>query len=93
MIEGRILGHEGIGVIDEVATAASAFRNGDKVLISCITTWGKCVFCREHMYSHCPYAGWILGNIIDGTRRNTYASRMPTRVTSPSRFLSTTCIR
>ena len=36
--EGRILGHEGIGVIDEVGAAVSAFRKGDKVLISCITS-------------------------------------------------------
>ena len=66
--EGRILGHEGIGVIEEVGAAVSAFRNGDKVLISCITTCGKCDFCRKQMYSHCRKGGWILGNTIDGTQ-------------------------
>lgn len=65
---GRILGHEGIGVIDEVGTAVSAFRNGDKVLISCITACAKCDFCRKQMYSHCRSGGWILGNKIDGTQ-------------------------
>ncbi len=66
--EGRILGHEGIGVIDEVGTGVSAFRKGDKVLISCITACGKCDFCRRQMYSHCRNGGWILGNTIDGTQ-------------------------
>ncbi len=66
--EGRILGHEGIGAIDEVGDAVSAFRKGDKVVISCITACGKCDFCRKQMYSHCRSGGWILGNTIDGTQ-------------------------
>lgn len=66
--QGRILGHEGIGVIDEVGAAVSAFRKGDKVLISCITACAKCDFCRKQMYSHCRNGGWILGNVIDGTQ-------------------------
>jgi alcohol dehydrogenase len=66
--EGRILGHEGIGVIDEAGAAVSSFRKGDKVLISCITACGKCDFCRKQMYSHCRSGGWILGNTIDGTQ-------------------------
>ena len=66
--DGRILGHEGIGVIDETGSAVSAFHTGDKVLISCITSCGKCDFCRKQMYSHCRNGGWILGNTIDGTQ-------------------------
>jgi alcohol dehydrogenase len=66
--EGRILGHEGIGVVDEVGSAVSVFRKGDKVLISCVTTCGKCDFCRKQMFSHCRNGGWILGNTIDGTQ-------------------------
>jgi alcohol dehydrogenase len=66
--EGRILGHEGIGVVDEVGAAVSIFRKGDKVLISCVTACAKCDFCRKQMYSHCRNGGWILGNTIDGTQ-------------------------
>ena len=66
--EGRILGHEGVGVVDEVGSSVSSFRKGDKVLISCITSCGKCDFCRKQMYSHCRNGGWILGNLIDGTQ-------------------------
>ena len=66
--DGRILGHEGVGVVDQVGSAVSAFRKGDKVLISCITSCGKCDFCKKGMYSHCRSGGWILGNTIDGTQ-------------------------
>lgn len=65
---GRILGHEGLGVIDEVGAAVSAFRKEDRVLISCITACAKCYLCRKQMYSHCRSGGWILGNKIDGTQ-------------------------
>src|ERR1700691_1358616 len=65
---GRILGHEGVGVIDKVGPAVTACKPGDRVLISCISACGKCVYCRKLMYSHCTTGGWILGNKIDGTQ-------------------------
>ena len=65
---GRILGHEGVGVIDSVGAGVTAFRAGDRVLISCISSCGKCEYCRRGMYSHCSTGGWILGNQIDGTQ-------------------------
>jgi alcohol dehydrogenase len=65
---GRILGHEGVGIIDEAGPAVSAFKKGDRVLISCVTSCGSCVYCRRLMFSHCVEGGWILGNTIDGTQ-------------------------
>lgn len=65
---GRILGHEGVGVIEETGSAVTSFKSGDRVLISCITSCGKCERCRGRMYSHCLQGGWILGNTIDGTQ-------------------------
>jgi alcohol dehydrogenase len=65
---GRILGHEGVGVVDSVGPGVTAFRAGDHVLISCISACGKCDYCRRGMYSHCTTGGWILGNEIDGTQ-------------------------
>jgi len=65
---GRILGHEGVGVIDGVGAGVTGFRPGDRVLISCISACGKCEYCRKGMYSHCTTGGWILGNEIDGTQ-------------------------
>ncbi len=66
--DGRTLGHEGVGVIENVGSSVSNFRTGDNVLISCITSCGKCDYCRKGMYSHCEHGGWILGNMIDGTQ-------------------------
>ena len=65
---GRILGHEGVGIIDAVGSAVTDFKTGDRVLISCVSACGKCVYCRKQMYSHCVHGGWILGNTIDGTQ-------------------------
>ncbi len=65
---GRILGHEGVGIIDKAGPAVTMFRPGDRVLISCISACGKCAYCRKLMYSHCTTGGWILGNKIDGTQ-------------------------
>jgi alcohol dehydrogenase len=66
--DGRILGHEGIGVVEEVGAAVTEFHVGDKVIISCVTACLKCDFCRRGMYSHCRHGGWILGYTIDGTQ-------------------------
>jgi alcohol dehydrogenase len=65
---GRILGHEGVGIIAEVGAGVTGFAKGDAVLISCISSCGKCEYCRRGMYSHCMTGGWILGNAIDGTQ-------------------------
>lgn len=65
---GRILGHEGVGVVDSVGAGVGSFKPGDRVLISCITACGRCDYCRRGMYSHCATGGWILGNEIDGTQ-------------------------
>jgi alcohol dehydrogenase len=66
--EGRILGHEGVGIIEEVGSSVSNFKKGDHVIISCVTSCGKCESCKKGMYSHCEKGGWILGYMIDGTQ-------------------------
>ncbi|MBS0632590.1 MAG: zinc-dependent alcohol dehydrogenase family protein [Verrucomicrobia bacterium] len=65
---GLTLGHEGVGVVTATGSGVSAFKPGDRVLISCITSCGKCPSCRRGMYSHCEDGGWILGHLIDGTQ-------------------------
>ena len=67
-LPGRILGHEGVGIVDSIGSAVTGFKVGDCVLISCISSCGKCVYCRKLMYSHCTTGGWVLGNRIDGTQ-------------------------
>lgn len=66
--EGRTLGHEGVGIVEEVGGAVRNFRQGDAVLISCITSCGSCPNCKRQLYSHCDDGGWQLGNTIDGTQ-------------------------
>ncbi len=67
--DGRILGHEGVGVVEQVGASVSNFKVGDHVLISCISSCGRCASCKKGMYSHCENGGgWILGNLIDGTQ-------------------------
>jgi alcohol dehydrogenase len=66
--DGRILGHEGVGVVEETGAAVSSFHRGDEVVVSCVTACGKCAFCRKGMNSHCADGGWILGYLIDGTQ-------------------------
>jgi alcohol dehydrogenase len=66
--DGRILGHEGVGIVEEVGSAVTRIHKGDKALISCITSCGTCAFCKKGMYSHCEDGGWVLGHLIDGTQ-------------------------
>lgn len=65
---GRVLGHEGVGVVEEVGDAVQNINAGDKVLIAAITADGRCDHCKVGMYSHCRNGGWILGHLIDGTQ-------------------------
>lgn len=65
---GRTLGHEGVGIVEEVGNAVVNFKPGDPVLISCVTSCGKCANCKRQLYAHCSDGGWILGHLIDGTQ-------------------------
>lgn len=65
---GTTLGHEGIGIIEEVGSSVSNFKKGDQVIISCITSDGSCEYCKKQMYAHCEDGGWILGHLINGTQ-------------------------
>lgn len=69
--EGRILGHEGVGVVTEVGSEVSDIQVGDRVIISCISKCGTCSYCEADMPSHCQTLGgigWIFGHLIDGTQ-------------------------
>src|ERR1700693_2731640 len=67
--DGRILGHEAVGTVEQVGRGVKNLKPGDGVLVSCITACGACRFCREARYGQClGGGGWILGHLIDGTQ-------------------------
>ena len=66
--EGTILGHEGIGIVEEVGPGVKNFKVGDKVIVSCVTVCGSCDNCKKALYAHCEDGGWILGHLINGTQ-------------------------
>jgi alcohol dehydrogenase len=64
---GRILGHEAVGTVVEIGDAVTTLEPGDRVLVSCITSCGRCRFCKEGRYGLCiGGGGWIFGHLIDG---------------------------
>jgi alcohol dehydrogenase len=69
MVDGRIIGHEAVGTVEEIGSGVKNIHVGDRVLVSCITACSACRFCREGRYGQCTGGGgWILGNLIDGTQ-------------------------
>jgi alcohol dehydrogenase len=66
-IPGTVLGHEAVGTVQEVGAAVTTLAAGDRVLVSCITSCGRCRFCKEGRYGQClGGGGWIFGHLING---------------------------
>ena len=64
---GTILGHEAVGTVVEVGASVTTIAVGERVLVSCITSCGRCRFCKEAHYGLCiGGGGWIFGHRIDG---------------------------
>jgi alcohol dehydrogenase len=64
---GTILGHEAVGTVEEVGVGVSTVAAGDRVLMSCVSSCGRCRFCNEGRYGQClGGGGWIFGHLIDG---------------------------
>lgn len=69
VIDGRILGHEAVGTIVKAGSGVKTFKEGDRVLVSCVSACGHCRFCREGRFGQClGGGGWILGYMINGTQ-------------------------
>ncbi|MGE5636994.1 MAG: zinc-dependent alcohol dehydrogenase family protein [Nocardioidaceae bacterium] len=67
--DGRTLGHEAVGTVVATGDSVRGFKEGDRVLVSCISSCGRCAYCRRGMYGQClEGGGWILGHLIDGTQ-------------------------
>lgn len=56
MRPGTILGHEGVGIVEEAGTAVRNFKPGDRVVIASTIACGNCSYCRAGYYSQCDVA-------------------------------------
>jgi alcohol dehydrogenase len=64
---GTILGHEAVGTVLEVGAGVSTVTPGDRVLVSCVSSCGRCRYCNEGRYGQClGGGGWIFGHLING---------------------------
>jgi alcohol dehydrogenase len=66
---GRVLGHEAVGTVVERGTGVHSRREGERVLLSCVSACGHCRYCREGRFGQClGGGGWIFGHLIDGVQ-------------------------
>ena len=67
-VPGITVGHEMVGVVEEVGPAVHRVRPGDRVTVNVETFCGECFFCRHGWVNNCtdPNGGWALGCRIDG---------------------------
>ncbi|MEG1918546.1 MAG: alcohol dehydrogenase [Oscillospiraceae bacterium] len=67
-VPGITVGHEMVGVVEEVGEAVGNVRPGDRVTVNVETFCGECFFCRHGYVNNCtdPNGGWALGCRIDG---------------------------
>ena len=55
--DGRIIGHEAVGTVEEVGSGVKNVHVGDHVLVSCVSACGACRFCREGRFGQCLGGG------------------------------------
>ena len=67
-VPGITVGHEMVGIVDQVGKAVSTVRPGDRVTVNVETFCGHCFFCQNGWVNNCtdPNGGWALGCRIDG---------------------------
>jgi alcohol dehydrogenase len=72
---GLIIGHEPVGVIEELGPGVTGFEVGDRVLVGAITPCGQCRACLSGQLSQCGHGegyeaigGWRFGNTINGAQ-------------------------
>lgn len=67
-IPGITVGHEMVGVVEQVGDAVQNVKPGDRVTVNVETFCGECFFCQNGFVNNCtdPDGGWALGCRIDG---------------------------
>src|SRR4051812_40296743 len=72
---GLVIGHETVGVIEELGAGVTGYSVGERVLVGAITPCGQCRACLSGHLSQCGHGGgyealggWRLGNTLDGAQ-------------------------
>ncbi len=67
-VPGITVGHEMVGVVEEVGEAVTKVKPGDRVTVNVETFCGECFYCKNGYVNNCtsPHGGWALGCRIDG---------------------------
>ena len=67
-VPGVTIGHEMVGIVEEVGSEVTAVRPGDRVAVNVETFCGECFFCQHGWVNNCTdqNGGWALGCRIDG---------------------------
>ena len=67
-VPGITVGHEMVGIVEEVGKAVTKVKPGDRVTVNVETFCGECFFCKKGYVNNCTdkNGGWALGCRIDG---------------------------
>jgi threonine dehydrogenase-like Zn-dependent dehydrogenase len=72
---GLVIGHEPVGVIEELGEGVTGYEVGDRVLVGAITPCGQCRACLSAQWAQCGHGegveavgGWRFGNTINGAQ-------------------------
>lgn len=67
-VPGITVGHEMVGVVEEIGSEVKGISVGDRVTVNVETFCGECFFCKHGYVNNCtsPHGGWALGCCIDG---------------------------
>lgn len=67
-VPGITVGHEMVGVVEQLGTDVKGFKVGDRVTVNVETFCGECFYCKHGYVNNCtsPHGGWALGCRIDG---------------------------
>ena len=67
-VPGITVGHEMVGIVEQVGSEVTAVKPGDRVTVNVETFCGECFYCKNGYVNNCtsPHGGWALGCRIDG---------------------------
>jgi threonine dehydrogenase-like Zn-dependent dehydrogenase len=74
-VEGQRMGHEAIGVVEDVGSDVQTIRRGQVVIMPFANSDGTCLFCDEGLQTACVHAGFFGNGVLDGAQAE--AMRIP----------------